>query len=151
MIVYSLTCAKHHEFEAWFRDSAAYEVQVGKRAVACPECGTTKVSKAPMAPRLALGRPAEAGVAATAAAPNPSPSPTQAAVMARKTLEVLRKQVEEKCEYVGERFPEEARKIHYREVAPRDIYGEASDEDATALAEEGVEFHRIPWIRRTEG
>lgn len=163
MILYNLTCAKRHEFEAWFRDSAAYEVQVGKRAIACPECGSTKISKAPMAPRLSRGRAVEHEIGG-ASASSPSrgqnsfpnsvrPSgvvPKEGAVMARKTLEALRKQIEEKCEYVGERFPEEARKIHYGEAARRDIYGEASDEAAKALTEEGVEFHRIPWIRRTE-
>ena len=69
--------------------------------------------------------------------------------MARGVLEAIRKEIEAKCDYVGERFAEEARKIHYGEVDKRDIYGEASDEEAAALSEEGVEFHRIPWVRRT--
>ena len=152
MIVYSLQCAKRHEFEAWFRDSAAYDAQRTKRAVACPECGSTKIEKAPMAPRLSKGSAAEAGTA-VARPPNPTENAQRAskgaAVMARGVLEAIRKEIEAKCDYVGERFAEEARKIHYGEVDKRDIYGEASDEEAAALSEEGVEFHRIPWVRRT--
>jgi hypothetical protein len=162
MILYSLRCAKSHEFEAWFRDSAAFDAQVAKRAVACPECGSVKVKKAPMAPRLSFGRssareaeptaPPEMPTVAVSApqAPAVPPEPKGAAVMARQALEALRKQVEANCEYVGERFAEEARKIHYGETARRDIYGEANDQEAAALAEEGVEFHRVPWVRRTD-
>ncbi|HYB57120.1 MAG TPA: DUF1178 family protein [Alphaproteobacteria bacterium] len=157
MIVYSLNCAKHHTFEAWFRDSASYEAQASRRAVLCPECGSTKVSKAPMAPRLARGpraegepaeRPAEAQ---TTPAPAAKESPGGPALMAQKALKALMRQIEANCEYVGERFAEEARKIHYGEVKRRDIYGEAKDEEAEALTEEGVEFHRIPWLRRSDG
>jgi len=150
MIVYSLKCARDHEFEAWFRDSSSYDVQASRRAVACPECGSTKVSKAPMAPRLSRGAAPEGEPASTQAKPAPAAAPAgeSTAIMARQSLEALRQQVEANCEYVGERFPEEARKIHYGEVKRRDIYGEAKDEEAKALAEEGVEFHRIPWVRR---
>jgi len=150
MIVYSLKCAREHNFEVWFRDSSSYEQQVARRAVACPECGSSKVSKAPMAPRLSRGAAMEAEpAAAQAQEPRASPTaPEGAAMMARRSLEALQRQVEASCEYVGERFPEEARKIHYGEAKRRDIYGEAKDDEAKALAEEGVEFHRIPWIRR---
>jgi len=148
MIVYSLKCARDHNFEVWFRDSSSYEVQAARRAVTCPECGSTKVSKAPMAPRLARGGTGEETPEATQPQAAANAAPAGAAMMTRRSLEALRRQVESSCEYVGERFPEEARKIHYGEVERRDIYGEAKDEDAKALAEEGIEFHRIPWIRR---
>jgi hypothetical protein len=138
MIVFSLICARRHEFEAWFRDGASFDAQQAKRAIACPECGNTKVEKAPMAPRLAPRR--EDGGRAR----------KHTAVMGRQALLQLRRHVEQNCEYVGERFADEARKIHYEEAEKRDIYGEASDEDAKALAEEGVEFHRIPWPTRED-
>ena len=156
MILFRLRCAKRHEFEGWFRDGAGYEAQAAKRAIACPECGSTRIAKAPMAPRLARGRARGEPVEATQATNVPVPSgparapDPDAAREARSALEALRKKVEESCDYVGEQFAEEARKIHYGETEARNIYGETSDDDATALAEEGVEFHRIPWIRRRE-
>jgi hypothetical protein len=162
MILYLLRCAKRHEFEAWFRDSSGYEALAAKRAVACPECGNSEIDKAPMAPSLGRGRhPAAAAEAPPPNAPAPdsaertgSPArPALTSVMAREAraaIEALRKKVEESCDDVGERFAEEARKIHYGETAAHDIYGETSDEDAAALADEGIEFHRIPWIRRRE-
>jgi hypothetical protein len=62
-------------------------------------------------------------------------------------LLAIRQQVEQNCDYVGERFAEEARRIHYGEVDPRGIYGEATNEESEALAEEGIEFGRIPWVQ----
>ena len=139
MIVFTLKCAGDHEFETWFRDGAAFERLSAKRAVACPECGDTRVRKAPMAPRVARG------------GREPEPVAKEGSVRVRRALEVLRKEVEERCEHVGDRFAEEVRRIHYGEAARRNIYGEASDAEAKALAEEGVEFHRIPWVKRGDG
>lgn len=134
MIVFSLRCATGHEFEGWFRDGAAWEKQAKAGKIACPNCGSAKVEKAPMAPRLARqGR-----------APEISPAEM------RKALVAIRKQVEAHCEHVGPNFAEEARKIHYGEVERRNIYGDATDQDAAALREEGVEFARIPWVRRAD-
>ncbi|HZS82654.1 MAG TPA: DUF1178 family protein [Stellaceae bacterium] len=137
MIVYQLRCAAEHEFEAWFRDGAAFDAQSAAREIACPHCGDTGIEKAPMAPRLARRREAEA-------APGPTPAQVKQAVME------LRRQVEAHCEYVGARFAEEARRIHYGESKRRGIYGEANEADAKSLAEEGIEFSRIPWPARTD-
>ena len=126
MIKYDLKCRRGHVFEAWFRDSAAYDEQVEANEVACPDCGARKVEKAVMAPRLGKGG--------------------EQAIEMRKALEALRAKVEADCDYVGPRFAEEARKIHYGETEARGIYGETSDEQAEALAEEGVPFARIPWV-----
>jgi hypothetical protein len=130
MIVFSLRCDKGHEFEGWFRDGASYEKQAKSGKVGCPDCGSVKVEKAPMAPRLAKH----------AKAPDVSPAEM------RKMLVQLRKHVEANCEHVGPNFAEEARKIHYGEVARKSIYGESTAEEAKELAEEGIEFGRIPWI-----
>ncbi|NKB56082.1 MAG: DUF1178 family protein [Alphaproteobacteria bacterium] len=134
MISYNLRCAKDHVFEAWFQNSAAYEEQVGKKTVACPTCGSKKVEKSIMAPSVARsgGRSDDL-------------TPEKMAGMLVK----LRETVEENCDYVGGEFPEEARKIHYGETEHRDIYGEASEQEAEELAEEGIEFGRIPWVPRT--
>lgn len=133
MILFQLRCSGDHEFEAWFRDGAAYEVQAAAGEIACPACGDTRVSKAIMAPRINKAH-------------GPALEARDAAREMRRLLGELKRKVEDSCDYVGERFPEEARKIHYGETEARPIYGEASAEEARELEEEGVEVQRIPWI-----
>ncbi|CAA7616923.1 DUF1178 family protein [Magnetospirillum sp. UT-4] len=132
MILFELRCGNDHHFEGWFRDNAAYEAQVAAAAVSCPVCGATDVAKAIMAPRLNRATGEALDLAAAAGA-------------MRKVMGEIRKKVEESCDYVGENFAEEARKIHYGETEARAIYGEASPEQARELKEEGVEFHPVPW------
>ncbi len=134
MISFSLKCAKGHEFEAWFRNGETYETQVAAGEVACPACGGTTVEKAPMAPRLVKARGDGAERTALAVAEM------------RKALGDLRRQVENKCDYVGADFPEQARKIHYGETPARPIYGEASPDQASELRDEGIEIATIPWV-----
>lgn len=134
MISFSLKCAKGHEFEAWFRNGETYETQVAAGEVACPACGVTTVEKAPMAPRLVKARGDGAERTALAVAEM------------RKALGDLRRQVEDKCDYVGADFPEQARKIHYGETPARPIYGEASPDQASELRDEGIEIATIPWV-----
>jgi hypothetical protein len=136
MILYDLKCHSGHVFEAWFRDSAAYDAQRKSRKVQCPVCGTGRVDKAPMAPRLAKGA-ADAPV-----------SQDHASTQAMEFLGQVRDHIEKNCDYVGPEFAEEARKIHYGETDKRNIYGEASDDEAKSLKEEGVEFGQIPWVSR---
>ena len=136
MIVYSLRCKNGHEFEGWFRDGATYERQAKRGLISCPTCGDSTVEKAPMAPRLARSAPRE----------NPPPSPEQL----RRMLQQLRRHVETTCDYVGDRVAEEARRIHEGDADPRGIYGEASDEESRALAEDGIEVARLPWIPATD-
>jgi hypothetical protein len=142
MILFDVKCAKGHVFEAWFRDSSTADRQMSGRKVACPDCGSTKVVKAPMAPRIAGKGAAESKPEA------PSKEVVAMSAKLRKELGELRAKVEANCDYVGEKFAEEARKIHYGETDPRSIYGETSKEEASELAEEGVEFARIPWLPR---
>ena len=144
MILFDLACRKGHVFEAWFRDGAAFETQRKARKIACPECGDQHVKKAPMAPRIAKGAKPET---ATTKAVAPQPGMSAEALQALRTL---RQAVESNCDYVGPRFPEEARAIHYGERDKRGIYGEASEEEAKALAEEGIEVSRIPWLPRQD-
>ncbi|MDJ0946788.1 MAG: DUF1178 family protein [Kiloniellales bacterium] len=151
MIRFDLRCRRDHHFEAWFRDNAAFEAQAAAGDLGCPVCGSHKVEKAIMAPRIARSAdPSGPGQgarphASVAMAKGGSPEEAQAL---RATLERLRDHVEATCDYVGEAFPEEARKIHYGETEARGIYGQASDTEAEALAEEGVEFSRLPLPRR---
>jgi hypothetical protein len=162
MIRYALNCGQGHNFESWFASSSAFDKQAKRGLVTCPICGSTKVEKAIMAPRLAasLGpggttdpRPPTATPPAPPpqAAPAPSnPPKTPVAMMSsaerelRHKLKELRDHITKNAHYVGPRFPEEARKIHYGEAEHRSIYGEASPEEAQQLHAEGIEFHPLP-------
>jgi hypothetical protein len=154
MIRYALVCDHGHDFESWFADSAAYEKQAKRKLIACPLCGSAKVEKAIMAPRLAGARkgaapiemPVEAPPEVPAAAPEKAPvamiSPQERELRAK--LKELRDHLTQNADNVGAKFPEEARKMHYGEIEHRSIYGEATPDDAKALAEEGIEFHPLP-------
>jgi len=150
MIVYDLTCNKGHVFEAWFKDSATYDKQEKKKQLTCAICGSPKVRKALMAPRIGSGReeaPAEAGEQPASYANDPA---VAKAAELMKELTRLRSQIEKNADYVGDKFAEEARRIHYGEKERRNIYGEATASEAKELSEEGVQFARIPWVPRRD-
>ena len=153
MIRYSLICDKRHEFESWFADSAAYDKQAKRGLVSCPLCGSAKVEKAIMAPRLARKDKSGQIVAPAdevAAPPPPAEAPTSVAMISpqerefRAKLKELRHHLTANADNVGKKFPEVARKMHYGEVEHRSIYGEASTADAAELIEEGIELHPLP-------
>jgi len=129
MILYELRCPSDHRFEGWFRNSDAFETQQSAHEIACPICGDRDVDRALMAP--AVGRKT-----------NSLPDAAQALTL----LRTLRKVVEESHENVGDRFAEEARKIHYGETEHRGIYGRATEEEAEELADEGIEVGKLPWV-----
>ena len=135
MILFTLHCAQGHEFEGWFRNGDGFDVQQKAGEVACPVCGDTSVEKAVMAPRLGRSR-------------DSLPAITPAQV--RAALVEMRRQVESHCDYVGNRFAEEARRIHYGEIDPHGIYGEASEEESRELTDEGISFGRIPLVPTTD-
>ena len=133
MIKYKLICNEGHEFEGWFRSSAEFDEQAAGGHVECPSCGSTTVSKAVMAPSVATGRDGQAVTT--------GPERQREIVAA---LRKLRSEVESRATYVGERFAEEARKIHFGESEPRQVYGEASVDDVNALNEDGVPVMPLP-------
>ncbi len=135
MISFNLTCSEGHEFGGWFPNSEAFEKQVKKKQIACPTCGDTVVSKSVMAPAVAAKSAVKQERKAKAA-------------KVRKMLNELRDHVEKNFDDVGDEFPEEARKIYYGETEARDIYGNASDEEAEEMVEEGLPVGRLPWIKR---
>lgn len=135
MIVYRLVCSTGHEFEGWFKDSAAFDVQAAHGALECPVCSDGNVKKAIMAPAL---RKSEQLPVPSA----PQPAPEMQKV--RQFMAGYRKFVEENAEYVGPKFPEEARKIHYGETEDRHIYGESTLREARELIEEGIEIAPVP-------
>ncbi len=146
MIRYALSCHKGHGFDSWFPDSSAYDKQAKRGLVTCPHCGSAKVEKAIMAPRLAGKRgKAEAPTASPAVQANqPVAMMSPQEQEFRAKLKELREHIVKNADDVGQKFPEEARKMHYGESEHRPIYGVASPDDAKSLAEEGIEFMPVP-------
>jgi len=153
MIRYALRCEGDHAFESWFQDSSAYELQVKRKLVSCPVCNSVKVEKAIMAPRIVSKKarertePAPAAPAAPAATEAPAGSTPLMLAQERELrvkLKELRDHIVKHADNVGERFPNEARKMHYGEIEHRPIYGEASPEEAKSLIDEGVEVSPLP-------
>lgn len=135
MISFTLRCVQDHEFDGWFRSGEDFDTQKGAGAVTCPHCGSTDVEKALMAPNVGTKSNRKTMVPTAGGAPDPE---------VVQTLRKLRQHVEENADYVGPRFAEEARRIHYQETEARGIYGEATLEDARELAEEGIEAYPLP-------
>ena len=150
MIRYNLRCEKGHAFESWFQSSAAYESQEKRRLVSCPACGSVKVERAIMAPQIVSKKGREVAAPAPAApAEVTTSSESTPLLMAqerelRAKLKEVRDHLVKNADYVGQKFPEEARKMHYGEIDHRSIYGEASPDEAKDLHEEGIEFHPLP-------
>jgi hypothetical protein len=141
MISFNLRCDKDHEFEAWFASAEAFERATKAGANQCPVCGSAHIEKALMAPSVSTSKKRAGGDDAKKVKLAAS-DPRRKAM--REALKDLRKKVTDNADYVGDKFAEEARKIHYEEVEPHGIYGEATTEDAKGLVEEGIEFHPLP-------
>ncbi|MFK4511349.1 DUF1178 family protein [Bradyrhizobium daqingense] len=157
MIRYALHCDRNHDFESWFQSSSAYDQQVKRKLVTCPICGSAKVDKAIMAPRIVgkkgRGRatPPPEPTANAAPASEAAPSGPTSLLMAqerelRTKLKELRDHIVKNADNVGERFANEARAMHYGDKEHRPIYGEASPEEAKSLIDEGIEVSPLPTL-----
>jgi hypothetical protein len=135
MIRFALTCDQGHLFDAWFSSGDSYDEQVEARAITCPDCGGSHVEKAPMAPAILRGKSKEG----TGESSDDSERRKTYAV-----LKGLREHLKANADDVGRDFPEEARKMHYGEADARNIYGEATTEEAKALHEEGIPALPLP-------
>jgi hypothetical protein len=149
MIRYHLRCERGHAFESWFQSSSAYETQEKRRLVNCPICGSAKVERAIMAPQIVSKKGRESVVPAPAASTEVTSPGSTPLLMAqerelRAKLKELRDHIVKNADNVGERFPNEARKMHYGDIEHRPIYGEASPDEARALIDEGVEVSPLP-------
>ncbi len=154
MIRYALVCDRRHNFEAWFQSSADYDKQAKRELVSCPACGSTAVEKAIMAPSIGRAGKSEGRAIVANELPATPPAPAEPAGPVamlspqerevRKKLKELRDHLIKNADNVGQKFPEEARKMHYGEIEHRSIYGEASPQDAKELYEEGIDFHPLP-------
>lgn len=135
MIKYQLRCDSGHSFEGWFRNSADFDAQAADGLLECPSCASRKIEKAIMAPSIATragGRPGEMRRALADAARR------------------ARDYVEKNFEYVGDRFPEEARRIHYGEKDSPGIYGEATGAEVKEMVEEGISIAPLPGSARQD-
>ena len=182
MIRYTVRCRAGHEFEGWYRDSKTYETLQAAGAISCPDCGSTEVRRAPMAPALSGTKATRRdeplvtnrdGDSDASAAPAPESGPESGSAAApllgppapvsaedakrihvmgkiREAMVEMRRHVEKNADYVGPKFADEARKIHYGETGQRSIYGEATGAESEALRDEGIEFGRIPWVSKTD-
>jgi hypothetical protein len=150
MIRYTLRCDRGHAFESWFQSSAAYEAQEQRKLVNCPSCGSAKVERAIMAPQIVSKKTREQNPAPTPAVAADVTAPASTPLMMaqerelRAKLKELRDHIVKNADNVGERFPHEARKMHYGDIEHRPIYGEASPDEARALIDEGVEVSPLP-------
>ncbi|MEO1016329.1 MAG: DUF1178 family protein [Pseudomonadota bacterium] len=174
MIRFSLLCPEQHEFEGWFPDNARFEQQAEQQLLSCPFCGATDIRKAIMAPAVLSGRksrqvehpapapptgqsqigdqPAPVAGSATGPAPpaNPAPDP-QKVMVAYAMMRRVQTFIEKNFDNVGRKFPEEVRKIHHGEVEVRNVYGEASPEEAKELQEEGIDVQAMPLLPKLDG
>jgi hypothetical protein len=139
MIKYQLICDAEHDFEGWFRDSADYDAQAEDGLVECPACGSEKIRKAMMAPAIVGGKRSSSRAARLAEIKRDM----------GKAVERARDYVEKNFDYVGDQFPEEARKIHYGEKEERGIYGEATGKEVKELVDEGVSVAPLPGVSRS--
>ncbi len=154
MIHYQLRCAADHAFDGWFKDSSAFKQQASRNLVSCPECGDSAVRQALMAPAIGRKRVTVDQNGDQSGAAEPDRVPDKAAVLPdqmRAALQRLRAEIERTSDYVGPDFAEEARRIHHGESDKRNIYGETTQEQAEALADEGIEVARVPWVPRADG
>jgi len=136
---FTLHCDNAHDFEAWFRSNDDYDTQVRRGFVECPICGSNKVQKALMAPQVATGRAKDERNRAIAVAAGQT--------MQREMMETMRqitKHVKAHADNVGDKFPEQARKMHYGETDAKPIYGTAAPDQVEALVDEGVEVLPLP-------
>ncbi|MBC7770201.1 MAG: DUF1178 family protein [Phycisphaerales bacterium] len=129
MIRYGLRCEKGDEFEAWFGSIADYDKQAEAGLVECPHCGSTQIQKAPMAPAVVTGR---------------SKDTRSERAVAMAMAAKVREHIRDNFDYVGDKFADEARKMHAGESEERAIWGEATPEQAEQLAEDGIPAASLP-------
>ena len=134
MIKFTLHCEQAHDFEGWFRNNEDFETQQKRGFVECPVCGSNKVAKALMAPAVSTARKQESIALAM----------NEQQKQALAQLKAMADHIRANAENVGDKFAEEARRIHFGEVEARGIYGEATPEEARSLIEDGVEFMPLP-------
>jgi hypothetical protein len=134
VIHYSLRCDNGHSFDAWFKNAETFDRQHSAGSISCPTCNSEQVEKAPMAPAVARSGSEKVTLSAG--------HPQHAEIL--ELMRAMRRKVTTEADYVGDKFAEEARKIHFHEADPRGIYGEATRDEVASLLEDGVDFLPLP-------
>jgi hypothetical protein len=138
MKVFDLCCGREHRFEGWFASEAEYERQLALSLVECPVCASREIRRLPSAPRLNLSQSQQQ------VSPDAAQRGEQASAQLQAMWLQMARQIIANTDDVGDRFAEEARRIHYREAEDRAIRGTASAKEAVELAEEGIEVISLP-------
>jgi len=136
MIRYDLVCENEHLFESWLKDSKSYQKQLDANEIVCPVCDSCNISKSLMAP----------GIPKKTNTKNGNVIANSSSKSINDAIRKIRDEIKKNSEYVGDQFPEEARKIHYNEAEMRSIYGKASKKEITELVDEGIDIIQIPEI-----
>ena len=135
MINYTLKCDQNHTFDSWFKSAEAFEMLVKKSMVVCSECGSTKITKAIMAPNVSTSRKKDN-----------KPSELEKKSKLKNDILELKKKIEANSEYVGNNFANEARSMYLGETPERSIYGEAKADDAKKLIDDGIPVMPLPFL-----
>ena len=135
MIKYTLKCDQNHTFDSWFKSAEAFEMLVKKSMVVCSECGSTKITKAIMAPSVSTSRKKDN-----------KPSELEKKSKLKNDILELKKKIEANSEYVGNNFANEARSMYLGETPERSIYGEAKTDDAKKLIDDGIPVMPLPFL-----
>ncbi len=144
MIHYTLICEAEHTFEGWFRSSDDFDAQAAKGFVSCPTCGSTAIGRGLMAPNVRSAKLKDEREETAKRQSVMMPDQTQKMML--EALREIRKKVTENATYVGDKFAEEARKMHHGEIDHQGIYGEATSDEVSSLVEEGIEFQALPTL-----
>ena len=166
MILFDIKCSDGHIFEAWFQNNEAYEQQIDNDLVECPLCGCTKTSKSLMSPNISAKgeiireayqseQDSEDHKVTVSAHSNSSKEVSSDDVKRaldhmHNTMSKFRRQAEKSCEYVGDDFADEARKIHAGESEKRGIYGETTISETEELLEEGIDILPVPGLNKLD-
>ena len=135
MINYTLKCDQNHTFDSWFKSAEAFEMLVKKSMVVCSECGSTKITKAIMAPSVSTSRKKYN-----------KPQELEKKSKIKNDILELKKKIEANSEYVGNNFANEARSMYLGETPERSIYGEAKTDDAKKLIDDGIPVMPLPFL-----
>jgi hypothetical protein len=144
MIRYALLCKHDHKFESWFDNSNAFDKLQKANLIECPHCGSTTIRKALMTPQISTRRSNKTAISERSLARSDDDNLQKMQMEATELARKIRDHVKENAENVGDKFAEEARKIHFEEVEPHNIYGNATPEEAQELADDGVDFAPLP-------
>ncbi|HUN70655.1 MAG TPA: DUF1178 family protein [Burkholderiales bacterium] len=144
MIVFDLHCKDGHRFEGWFASAKEFAAQKKRGLLSCPNCGDTAIERALSAPRFNVGAPEPKQPPAPVVQKTPEMEGKDPFAIAQMLYSRMLDEILTKSEDVGTKFPEEARKIFYRESPARAIRGQASNEEHDAMVEEGIPVARLP-------